>query len=167
MPGKLAIFLLYFLVAGSSPARRHPFYLSVTEFNYNSGTSRWEVTVKLFTNDLEDALAGSLGKRTDLINVTDTSRTISMLENYLGTRLNLSVSGSPVSVRILGFENEEEATWIYLESQKCPRPGKMEIHNSLLCDFLSRQMNIVHVKVGDRRKSSRLNCPDSRLLVDF
>ena len=115
VPGKLAILFLYFLVAGSSPARRHPFYLSVTEFNYNASASRFEVTVKLFTNDLEDALARSSGKRTDLINVTDTSRTMSILENYLGTRLKLTVEGNPVHIRILGFENEEEArNWVLI-----------------------------------------------------
>ena len=52
-----------FLFAG----KPHPFYLSITEMKYNDKSKSLEISCKMFTGDLEDALKKTTNKSVDLI----------------------------------------------------------------------------------------------------
>ena len=158
----LFFFALFF--GGSEP---HPFYLSVTDLEFNMNERRLQGTVKMFTNDFEDALRRTTGKKLDLLRNADTNAVLSEVHKYLYARLALYGGKKKITWHLLGFENEEEATWFYLESGLCDRPGTIRITNTILCDFLPQQMNIVHVRVGDEQKSAKVDCPENTLIFSF
>lgn len=159
---KIFLFLLFFAFAF-----KHPFYLSVTDLKYNAKERALQGSVKLFTNDLEDALRKLENKPIDLINPKDTVAINKILFNYLQKHLNFKINGKPQTYTLLGFEHEQEAVWIYIEIAKCPLPKKVEIENSLLYDFISSQSNIVHVEVNGERKSLKADNPDKKLVFEF
>lgn len=145
----------------------HPFYLGVCEFKYNQPRKELQGSVKLFTNDLEDALKKLNKKPVDLLNIKDTVMVSKLLEEYLRKRLQLKVNGTVISYRFLGFEKEEEATWMYIEALNCPPPKKVEINCSLLYDFIKEQMLIFHVEAGSDKKSHKLTNPERLVTLDF
>ncbi len=148
-------------------AMGHPFYLGVTDLKYNAKDQALQGSVKLFVNDLEDAL-GKINKKTvDLINVKDTLATQKLLELYLKTHLSLKVNGKAKTLDLAGFEKEEEAIWMYIEFKNCEKPAKAELQNTLLYDFLKNQANIVHIEVNGEQKSSKNTNPDKNFAFDF
>jgi len=148
-------------------AFKHPLYLGVTELKYNAKEKALQGSVKLFTNDLEDALKRIHGETVDLINIKDTLKTKKLLNDYLKKRLSFAVNGFPKKYEFLGFENEQEATWLYIELRNCPLPKKLTIENKLLYDFIKEQVNIIHLEVGVQKKSIKLANPETDTELTF
>lgn len=158
----LILGFLFFLVSF-----KHPFYLSVTELKYNSSQHTLQGSVKLFINDIEDALKKINGKTVDLINPVDTSKTIEILKTYLQKRLLINVNGVNYHYELLGFEKEQEAIWLYIEVKNCPQPKKLEVENSLLYDYIKEQTNIVHMEMNGETRSSKVTFPEKKLFFGF
>lgn len=165
MPRKIIIFL----AAGAwwCLAWAHPFYLSVTDLKYNGDEKRIQGTVRIFTNDLEDAMRRLNGQSPDLLNTTDSAAALAQLDKYIQSHLQLSADYQSAKYRLLGFENEDGATWLYLETTTCGKPRHLGVTNNILCDFLPQQMNIVHFSVDGERRSARVNCPENQLEIHF
>lgn len=148
-------------------ASKHPFYLSVTDLKYNEKEKVLQGSVKMFTNDLEDALKKIYRQPVDLINTKDTVGTRKLLIDYLKKRLSIQVNGSIKNYELIGFEREQEAVWLYIEAKNCPPPKKIGFENTLLYDFLKEQMNIVHLEVGEQKKSLKVNYPEKQMAFDL
>jgi hypothetical protein len=146
---------------------KHPFYLSVTNLKYNKKEAALQGTVKVFLNDFESALKKINQKTIDLIRIKDTADVNKKLIVYLKTHLSLKLNGKERSFNFIGFEQEDDAFWMYIEFKKCETPKKIEINNSILYDFLSEQTNIVSVEVDVNKKSSKASYPDRAFVFDF
>lgn len=157
----LAFGLLFFL------GFKHPFYLSVTDLKYNEKEKALQGSVKIFVNDLEGALKKQEGRTIDLINPKDTVRTKKLLNDYLKKHLNFKINGKVQPYSMLGFEQEQEAIWVYIEAAACPFPKKTEIENTILYDFISGQANIVHLEVKGERKSFKVDNPEKLVIFEF
>lgn len=146
---------------------KHPFYLSVTDLKYNVGEKALQGNVKIFTNDLEGALKKIHGQTVDLINPKDTLKTKKILEDYLKKRLSLTINGQSKTYDVLGFENEQEAIWLYIEIKNCPLPKKIEVDNTLLYDYIKDQTNIIHLEVKAQKKSLKVGNPERLAVFEF
>ncbi len=146
---------------------KHPYYLSVTDLKYNPTEKRVQGSVKIFTNDLENALKKSLKYPVDLINLKDTSKTKKLLQDYLYKHLLFTVNNQKLNYHLLGFEREQENVFIYIESEKSPLPKSVLISNSLLYDAIKEQSNIVHFEVKGQKKSSKVSFPVKELKFEF
>lgn len=150
-----------------SVAFKHPFYLGVVDLKYNAKEKSLQGSVKLFTNDFENALKKIHKKPVDLINLKDKDATTKILVSYLIDHLKFKINNNPVNFKLIGFEHEEEAVWMYIEFAKSELPKIIEIENSLLYDYSKEQMNIVHIEVNDSKKSLKVSYPEKTLKFDF
>lgn len=145
----------------------HPFYISVTEINHNSADKNLEISCKIFTDDFETALSKSSGVKIDLFNPKDKQATEKHISAYFKKHLLIKLDGKPVVLEFVGFERENEAVWSYLQVSNTTAPKKMDILNDLLYESFDQQINLVHVSVGNNRKSSKLNYPDTQISFQF
>jgi hypothetical protein len=143
----------------------HPFYLSVTDLNYNAPEKALQGTVKIFVNDFEGALKKFSGKPVDLIHPKDSMQTRKLIGTYLSKKLSVTVNGTPKTVEVIGFEHESENIWVYIEVPGCGNPRTIGVENTLLFEYLKEQINIVQLEINGHRKSSRLVNPQSH--ADF
>ena len=62
-------------------------------------------------------------------------------------------------MNLIGFEEESEATWFYLEIPKLPsKVQSWRFQNTLLFKEHPEQVHVVHAEIGpDYRKSEQLN----------
>jgi hypothetical protein len=146
---------------------KHPFYLSVTDLKYNEKEKTLQASVKMFTNDLEDALKKIYKQKVDLLNGKDTSQLKTLLQDYVTKHLNVELDLKKVDLQIIGFEKEAEATWIYLESANCKIPSKIAVDNTLLYDYIPTQINIVSFDLNGKKQSSKVTNPEKSLSFDF
>lgn len=145
------LFLALFTVGILWAKPMHPFHSSLTEIRYNAVSHSWEISVRLFADDLEKALIPlNKGQRVSL-GKSDISA--AWIEKYLALHFIISegVGDKPVYI---GHEFEADAIWVYLELP-CTACSRLSLVNTLLTEIFSNQANIVNV-IKDKSKKSFL-----------
>src|SRR6478609_5786240 len=137
----------------------HPFFVSVIEINHNAKEATVEISVRVFTEDLERTLQKYTTTKLDILKPADNAFLEKQISNYLVQRIKLKVNGQPVTPTYLGHEIQQESVWSYLEIPKTSSLNKLEIDCSLLYDFEKKQSNIFHVKSKGEDKSFKLDYP--------
>ena len=151
----------------SEVAAVHPFYLSVTEINHNASAKTLEISCKMFADDFEAIIEKNYKTTLDITTEKDKVHFDRYIPDYIIKRLFISVDGKPVKLNYIGFENERESAYVYLEVVNVPDLKKIEINNSILYDFVSEQINILHVTLNGNRKSIKLVNPSSKVSFNF
>lgn len=161
------IYLNFFTFPAASVPVVHPFYVSVTEINHNAKERSLEVSVKIFTDDFENALKKKYSRPVNLIKPADKPIADSLVSDYIRQHLQIRCDGKSLRAHYLGYEHESEAVWCYLEIKGVPEPRAMEIINNLLYDYLDQQINMIHVTVNGKRKSAKLDYPETKIAFSF
>jgi hypothetical protein len=166
----LLICYLIFGITGKDTTKssnKHPFHLSSTELNYNSKENTLELSCRIFTDDLEAALSKNYKVKTDLSNTSKHKDMELLVKKYALSNLALRANGKMLGLNYLGFEKDNEAIVVYLESEPVKGLKKLETTNSILYDQYDDESNIIHVTFNGNRKSSKLDYPEKKLLTDF
>ena len=151
----------------SPGAGSHPFYVSVTEIDHKAKDKILEISCKIFTNDFESVLEKWGHAKVDLSHPKDKAAVDKLIGDYVGKHLQIKVDGRVAVFRMIGSEQEAEATWSYFEADAIPSVKRIDVSNSLLYDAFDQQINIIHVTVGGIRKSTKVNCPDPNTYLEF
>lgn len=163
----LTLAFLLPLTTAYPAAAPHPFYVAVTEINQNAAAKTLEVSCRFFADDFEHTLQAASKTPLDILSGKDKAALDRVIPAYIGRHLQLSADSRPVKLTYLGYEVEKEAVFCYFEVQNLPTVKQLTIVNTLLHDFKPEQINILHVTVGGRRQSTRLNYPASRASFQF
>lgn len=142
--------------------------MGLTEITFNE-KPEIQVSVRLFTNDLEDALRKSSGKSIDILNPRNKAEADSILFHYLNKRLAISINAKPMKLNFIGYEKEEESIWTYMEikSAKPLIPKILQIDNKLLYDYFPGQTHIIRVNRNNTASSKKINNPESQAEFTF
>lgn len=134
---------------------------------YDTKQKSMQISARLFTNDLEDALRKTNSKTIDLLNPKFKSEVDSALYKYIKERFHISLDSKAQTLNYIGYEKEEESIWVYLEIKKASLPKKITINTKLLYDYLPQQINIIHTEVNGIKKSSKVTNPESKVEFSF
>ncbi|MDX5443685.1 MAG: hypothetical protein LPJ89_07900 [Hymenobacteraceae bacterium] len=144
----LGSFLLILVSAVSAWA--HDYHVSLAEAKWNSQSQRYEVALKVFTDDLQAALSRKTGKEVKLKNSPETQ---AQIEQYLKQHFWLEVkNGIKHTGTVIGFEEEADVTWIYFEI-KAPAARQFRWHNSVFVEQYPDQVNILNLSVNNKMHS--------------
>lgn len=156
---KLKLGLLFIGVFSALIAIAHPFYVSITSVDFNPSKKRVEVSCRLFYDDLEVALKNQLGQHIDVIHPKNKAAADSAISKYIRQNFKINVNNQPRNLRYVGYEIEEDVAWCYLEVSDVPAISKLDIVNQLLFKDFKNQSNIMHIKVNNTKKSTKLDNP--------
>ena len=145
----------------------HPYYMSVTELEYKSADKEIQISSKIFIDDLEYALQEEYKTKVEILNAADQKKNEALLDKFFRKHLKLSVDGKPVSYQLIGFEREEEAIWTYLVVKNISKLKSATVFNDLLYNYRDDQINIIHFKNNNDRKSHRLTFPDKQVSFNW
>jgi len=155
----LVFVLLTLLICGSW--LMHKFYVSLTEIRYNAQTESFEVSMRIFPDDLDRALLVRTGIHTQLASELEHKEADSLLMVYLLEDFTMVVNGEELTLNYLGKEPESDAIWCYLESSKISIPESITVRNAILTEFFPDQVNIIQVYQGNWNKGLLLNHNES------
>lgn len=144
----------------------HPYYVSVTEVKYKPEEKMLQISTKVFSDDIENALKKLHSTTLDVHAQKDSAETHKMLADYFEKNLKINIDGEKTLLKFLGFENEKDVTWCYLEATEIKEWKKICVENTLLYGFHKEQINMVHVITKDGRKSGKVVNPDSVLCFE-
>ena len=138
--------VLSFIFSGllSIPSIPHEFHTSLAQVHYNKSNQSFEVTLRVFTDDLETAL--TLMDNNNKITI-DAPQADKLIEQYLTKNLIFfDKQNQRKALTFIGKEVEVDVTWIYAEISVADLPSGMRLQNSVLTELFSDQVNIVNFK---------------------
>ncbi|WEK35214.1 MAG: hypothetical protein P0Y53_22215 [Candidatus Pseudobacter hemicellulosilyticus] len=146
----------------------HPVYISVTELEYNATDKTLELSCKIFTDDLEKALEQQFDRKLDLSKPASKAEADKLVAAYIQKKVQVTVDGKAVNLHFVGYERERDVVWSYFAADGVSNPPqKIQLRNELLYASFKEQINLMHVTVSGKRKSSRLDNPKNTAVFEF
>ncbi|HHL51785.1 MAG TPA: hypothetical protein ENJ39_00280 [Flammeovirgaceae bacterium] len=158
----IGLLWLYFLLGWSAVAGpEHAVYVSVVEFKQTTGQEA-ELAVKVFADDLEDAIYHASGERYDLRGGECAGRAVTA---YLQDHLQIKVNGSPVTYTFVSCEHNDMSVWYTFSCQVPAAWQTVQIRADYLMELFPTQTNVVSIAASGSKKMLRLSraAPDARL----
>jgi hypothetical protein len=130
----------------------HDFHTSITEMRYNPKEKSFEISLRVFTDDLEKALSATHQNKKFIVDNND--KNDSFVEAYVKRHFVVTNSkNQKPNINYIGKEKEGDATWIYLEMPVNEGISGSKIQNNVLIDMFEDQTNIVNIFVQNQKKS--------------
>ena len=145
----IKLFIIIYIVS-HLPIYCHSFHASISSFDCKKNTSTIEITMKLFTDDIEYALRSLetpdlvLDSKANLHNID------SLIFSYIKMNLVLLLNNKKTELLWIGKEIDNDITWCYLEIENIDKLFELKIKNSLFFSFFDDQLNICHFYCNDK-----------------
>jgi DNA-binding sugar fermentation-stimulating protein len=119
------------------------------QIEYNQKEQLAEISINVFSDDLERALTRRSGKSVRLDKSPDAAR---LVLAYLNESVNLkNTDGQIQGLTWVGMEPKADAVWLYVETKMPSGFVGMEVRNRLFFDLFDDQVNRVHIKYEDMK----------------
>ncbi|NEN23904.1 hypothetical protein G3O08_10375 [Cryomorpha ignava] len=142
----MKMLLILFLGMLNVSASTHEFYVGMTEIRYSENSQSYQITLKLFTDDLENAIYKASGDSLNLGNPKELPQSDNLISNYLRKHLSLEDGNeNPLTLNDVGRETELDVTWIYFESQEMKPQDALRIKNDIFMEMHPEQTHIVNL----------------------
>ena len=140
-----SIFLLSIVFA-------HKFFISTTDIQFKSEEKRAEITIQVFTHDINLLLENANYKTIDLGTKKENDDIDIFLVNYLSDNFVLQ----DYRWKYIGKKVGTEYTLFFLEIEDFSLSPKIAILNSLFMDLYNKQRNIVNFYNGEIIQSANM-----------
>jgi hypothetical protein len=130
----------------------HAFHTSITQIEYNAKAKTYEISVRVFTDDLTKAI--DIQNKTHNTKIEDGDKNEQSIFKYINTHFSIvSAQNKKVEFKFIGKENEDLATWIYIEIPESALSKGTKIQQNVLMDLFDDQVNILNFKKADERRT--------------
>ena len=150
--GFLCLTCMPYLFAG----QEHDIHISLCEMRFNESSSSFEVSLKIFIDDLETAIREE--KKVTGLHI-GTAKEIADAEGYIADYISHHFSITIDDVRLipsfLGKEVSEDliAVWCYIEFKLPDASGKKcTVSNDILMHLYADQKNIMDIRMSAKHK---------------
>lgn len=125
---------------------RHDFHVSVTTADYKESSQSLQITMKVFLEDLEDALNEEFEPGIVLRNAGLDLKTDRIVADYIRAKFSLMSGDEQLNLAYVGHELEVDICFIYLEISNFKVENELFVGNSLFFDRFDDQSNIVNIR---------------------
>jgi hypothetical protein len=151
---KLLLLSIFYCFSLSSPTHKdlttsHAIYVSVLEIEQGS------LKVKVFANDLEDAIYNHCQQRLDLL-TGNCSQSKSLIDNYFSDHLAVKIDGQERKFSYKTCEVNDISLWLTFEFNTPAKWRKVEITADYLMELFPTQSNVVSVSYLKEKRMFRL-----------
>ena len=132
----------------------HDFHVSKCEVNFNIKEKALQVSLHVFLDDLENALALYGAENLNLCTSKEDPKAELYLLRYLQNHFKVKGDDFPYEINFVGKEISEDlaAVWCYFEFLEFFPQNSIEIDNSVLMDLFDDQKNIVSLEINRGKK---------------
>lgn len=135
------------VVAYAAPA--HTFHTSLMQVEYNEKEQLVEISLQVFTHDLENVLSRRSGKN---VRLDKTPQAPQLTLAYLNETINLkNRDGQVKTLSWVGMEPQADAVWLYVETKMSEGLDGAQVRNRIFFDLLDDQVNLVHIKHDEKK----------------
>ena len=120
--------------------------------SYNAKDQSWEISIRLFQDDLEQTLSSSTGRKFRMVPGDEASEKV--LDAYIRKHFRFH-AGKQITTpyRWIGTEQQQDAIWVYLEIPTTADLAGSYLENSFFFDEFEDQTNLVSWSFQGAKKS--------------
>ena len=136
----------------------HPIHLSICEIHHNPVSKKLEISLKIFTDDLEEALLMQGTPPQYIATDKERKEANQHIFRYIQEGFWIIENGKKVQLSWVGKELSEDlmAVWCYMESEPIGLSKNVIFKNCILMELFSDQKNILHAHWYDNKKQHEL-----------
>lgn len=138
------------VVPGASPARMHPLHTTITTIAYDAASHQATVTVRVFTNDLDTAIARRTRGRSLASGGTSDSASFAYLASVFTA---VGRDGRPLPAQWCGSRVTGDLLWACLRLTTPGGLSGVRLRNQALVELFDDQVNVVMADYDGRRES--------------
>ena len=138
----------------------HPVHVSITNMEYKKEAQEFEISMRIFKDDLEMVINHNYEANINLMDITGTLDDPSVIERYIKDSFYIKNKTTTYELVLSDHEITEDAI---LLSYSCKVPDdltSLEIRNTILMDFYHDQTNLVIFSYTGREKGLRFTPND-------
>ena len=141
-------FLALIFCAAALPAVAHDFHASLMVLEHNSASGEAEITLRLFSDDLEHVVKKSArGVR------LESPEGEEAVFAYIRKALKLKRGDKPLPLTWVGMQIEVDTAWVYVSCPLKEAPPGLKISNRIFCELFKDQINTVNVKWAKQKRT--------------
>lgn len=141
------------IILSLSAFTTHKYYVSLTEIQHNKKENLVEITLRVFTDDLELSLNNQFNKTFLIGNNQELEQTNTYLIAYLKSKFHIKINGNFYEYQFIGKEIENDITFIYLEIKKIKKIKSIDITNTIFFETFENQQHIIKIKTAEKHKN--------------
>lgn len=148
------IILLISSFLGIQSGSIHDLHLSRTDLAFNPSSNSFEVTIHLFIDDLEYALAEDGFDNLMLCTDKEDVEADTYISYYLSEHLKILVDNNQVNMTYLGKEESDDlqAVWCYIEIPLKEQPEMVTVELDFFNELYEDQKNILQINFDETNK---------------
>ncbi len=127
----------------------HKYYVSSTLIDYSDKSGTYQVSLKIFHDDLEK----DLGFEMNELDYDDYEKTNSFIKEYLFNNFKIYSNESELKVDFLGFERKNDLVIYYMEIFNAENVKSLIVENKILFQSFRNQKNIILYRFNNYKKS--------------
>ena len=152
------LLLLTVCAAPLHQATAHTFHTSLMSMEYNRQEQLLEISLKVYSHDLESILTRRSRRDVRLGKTPDAEQ---LTFAYLQEAINLkNGAGETKALRFVGTEVQNQVAWLYFEIKMPEGLNGAQLRNRLFFDLLADQVNLVHLKDAGKKSDLVFNPGD-------
>ncbi len=142
---------------GPAAAPAHVFYVSIARVKWNVDDARLDVSVRIFTDDLEEAIVAEGGPRLRLWTDQAHADRDRYVSDYLTSRLAFRINGADRQLTYAGMEDALDATACLVQITDVESVDTIEVENRILIEMFDTQANVMRFEIGGEKKFVNLS----------
>lgn len=148
--GRIIVLALIFSTFNLIPfAASHTYHTTFTRIDFNQNEKLLEITIQVFSHDLEPTLEKRIGKQ---INLENTPKIDKILLDYLNEKFVLRIKNGEVKkLNWVGKEFKADTIYLFVEVPFEGNVTDLSLQNSLFFENFREQINYVIFKYGDQK----------------
>lgn len=147
---KLLFILTPFVLLAAG--ERHDYHVSDSEWHWRGENQSWEVSIHLFSDDLERSLREKYNfGLLDIGGSTEHGSLDSLIAIYLKSQISVEQVGAEPELHYLGYESDIESTYAFFEILGVTPDSLMFVTNRVIADTYSDQKNVSHLYYNGAR----------------
>jgi hypothetical protein len=132
----------------------HAIYVSVVEIVDLPLKQKGSLKVKVFTDDLEDAILNKTGEKFKL--TKNCERNLDVVAAYITDHLRLTINEHPVKFTPIGCENVDISIWLEYQFAYTGDWSNVDIYCDHLIELFPTQSNVFSVRYNNEKRMFRL-----------
>lgn len=144
---------LYWLFLLSSPLLMgmdfHSVYVSNTEIDYKADTKVLEISIKIFSDDLQKAISLERGMDVEIATEREHAQATEFIIAYLNKHFKMEVNGKATSFEYVNRVLDKKELFALLILVKVPKVKSLKslkLFNDILIDTHSQQQNFINFR---------------------
>ena len=160
---KLLVLILVALPLMAASA--HKYYFSVTQADYDVKSKSLKMVTRVFYDDLEKVFQERYDKTIKVDKTYDQEKLDAYIQKYFNSKFIVSINGKEQKLSYIGHKDEVDYVVCFVQVKNITNPQSIEIENTLLMDMFPDQKNVIHLQVGNTKKSYLLNKENDKAML--